>query len=66
MVKTKSIKQKQRQGNTHIEETKAEPNKINSKRTTRQIEELKMQIKQLGLKLTEIHNLKTKPKQWAI
>ena len=47
MVKTKSNKQKQKQGNTNIIETKTEPNKTESKRTTRQVEELKNQIKQL-------------------
>ena len=71
MVKTKSNKQKQKQGkththtHTHTKETKTEPNKIKSKRTTRKIKELKNEIKQLGLKLTKTHNLKTKPKQCA-
>ena len=50
---------------THIKETKTEPNKTESKRKTRQIEELKNEIKKLGLKLTKTHNLKTKPKQCA-
>ena len=65
MVKTKSNKQKQKQGNAHIKEPKTEPNKTKSKRTTRQIEELKNEIKQFGLKLTKTPNLKTKPKQCA-
>ena len=66
MVKTKASKQKQKQGNkcTHVKETKTETNKTKSKRTTRQIE-LKNEIRQLGLKLTKTHNLKTKPKQCA-
>ena len=34
-------------------------------RTSRQIEELKNEIKQLGSKLTKAQNLKTKPKQGA-
>ena len=66
MVKTKSNKQKQKHGTTHTcKRNKNEPNKTKSKRTTRQIEELKNEIKQLGLKLTETRNLKTKPKQCA-
>ena len=36
--------------------------KTKSKKTTRQIEELKNEIIQLGLKLTKTHYLKTKPK----
>ena len=65
MVKAKSNKQEQGNTHTHMKETKPERNKTKSKTTTRQIEELKNKIKQLGLKLTKTHNLKTKPKQCA-
>ena len=50
---------------THVKETKIEPNKRKSKRSTRQIEEVKNEIRQLGLRLTKTHNLKTKPTQCA-
>ena len=45
MVKTESNKQKQKQGKTYAKETKTEPNKIKSKRSTRQTEEPQNKIR---------------------
>ena len=51
---------KARFNNTHAKETKTEPNKTNSERTTRQPEPPN-EIKQFESELRKTQNLKTKP-----
>ena len=58
-------KNRNKETHRHVKETKTEPNKTKCKRIPRQIKELKNEVKQVGLKLTKTHNLRTKPKQCA-